>query len=107
MYHWPPRADSREAGATVNQAMAIFGWTGPDMAIKYTREASQKRMAAERIGGLVWDEIENIYSLSAILGESDDRNRNAFNCLGFVLELTTKIKLSKQFCLDLLGRAWS
>jgi hypothetical protein len=49
--------------------MAIFGWTRPDMAIKYTREASKKRMAAEAIGGLVRDETENVYSLTAILGE--------------------------------------
>ena len=39
------------------------------MAIKYTREASKKRMAAEAIGGLVRDEIENVYSLTAVLGE--------------------------------------
>jgi len=58
-----------EAGATVNQLMAIFGWTRPDMAIKYTREASKKHMAAEAIGGLVRNETENVYSLTAILGE--------------------------------------
>jgi hypothetical protein len=49
--------------------MAIFGWTRPDMAIKYTREASKKHMAAEAIGGLVKNEAENIYSLTAVLGE--------------------------------------
>jgi integrase len=58
-----------EAGATVNQLMAIFGWTRPDMAIKYTREADKKLMAAEAIGGLVRAETENVYSLTAILGE--------------------------------------
>jgi hypothetical protein len=59
----------RKAGATVNQLMAIFGWTRPDMAIKYTREASKKLMAAEAIGGLVRNETENVYSLTAFLGE--------------------------------------
>ncbi len=39
------------------------------MAIKYTREASRKLMAAEAIGGLVRAELENVYSLTAILGE--------------------------------------
>ncbi|HEY1865104.1 MAG TPA: integrase, partial [Roseiarcus sp.] len=58
-----------EAGATVNQLMAIFGWARPDMAIKYTREANKKRMAAEAIGGLIRDETENVYSLTGILGE--------------------------------------
>ena len=58
-----------EAGATVNQLMAIFGWTRPDMAIKYTREASKKHMAAEAIGGLVRNETENVYSLTAVFGE--------------------------------------
>ena len=58
-----------EAGATVNQLMAIFGWTRPDMAIKYTREANKKLMAAGAIGGLVRSETENVYSLTAILGE--------------------------------------
>ena len=58
-----------EAGATVNQLMAIFGWARPDMAIKYTREASKKHMAAEAIGGLVRNETENVNSLTAILGE--------------------------------------
>ena len=57
------------AGATVNQLMAIFGWMRPDMAIKYTREASKKHMAAEAIGGLVRNETENVYSLTSILGE--------------------------------------
>ena len=57
------------AGATVNQLMAIFGWTRPDMAIKYTREASKEHMAAEAIGGLVRNETENVNSLTAILGE--------------------------------------
>ena len=58
-----------EAGATVNQLMAIFGCSRPDMAIKYTREASKKRMGAEAIGGLLRDETANAYSLTAILGE--------------------------------------
>jgi hypothetical protein len=49
--------------------MAIFGWTRPDMAIRYTREANKKLMAAEAIGGLVRAEAENVYSLTAILGE--------------------------------------
>jgi integrase len=58
-----------EAGATVNQLMAIFGWTRPDMAIKYTREANKKLMAAEAINGLVRAETENVYSLTSIFGE--------------------------------------
>ena len=45
--------------------MAIFGWTRPD----YTREANKKLVAAEAIGGLVRAETENIYSLTAILGD--------------------------------------
>ena len=77
-----------EAGATVNQLMAIFGWTRPDMAIKYTREASKKHMAAEAIGGLVRAETENVYSLTAILGAAAGRNRSVINFLGFVWELT-------------------
>jgi Phage integrase family len=58
-----------EAGVTVNQLMAIFGWARLDMAIKYTREASKKHMAAEAIGGLVRNETENVYSLTTFLGE--------------------------------------
>ena len=53
--------------------MAIFGWTRPDMAIKYTREANKKLMAAEAIGGLVRDETQNVYSLTAILGVREPR----------------------------------
>jgi integrase len=34
-----------EAGATVNQLMAIFGWKDPEMAIHYTKKADAKRMA--------------------------------------------------------------
>ena len=41
--------------------MAIFGWTRPDMAIKYTREANKKLMAAQAIGGIVRAENENVY----------------------------------------------
>lgn len=32
-------------GATVNQLMAIFGWSTPKMALHYTREADRKRLA--------------------------------------------------------------
>ena len=49
--------------------MAIFGWSRPDMAIKYTREANKKLMAAEAIGGLIRNETENVYSLTTFLGE--------------------------------------
>ena len=59
--------------------MAIFGRTRPDMAIKYTREASKKRMAAEAIGGLVRDETENVYSLTAILGEGTTAETGALS----------------------------
>jgi integrase len=41
-----------EAGATVNELMAIFGWTDPEMALKYTREADKKRLAAQAIARL-------------------------------------------------------
>ena len=42
-----------EAGATVNQMMAMFGWVRPDMAIKYTFGASKKLMAADAAKGVV------------------------------------------------------
>jgi integrase len=41
-----------EVGATVNELMAIFGWTDPEMALKYTREADKKRLAAQAIARL-------------------------------------------------------
>jgi integrase len=41
-----------EAGATVNELMAIFGWTDAEMALKYTREADKKRLAAQAIARL-------------------------------------------------------
>jgi integrase len=53
-----------EAGATVNQMMAIFGWVRPDMAIKYTFSASKKRMALDGAKGIVREENENVYSLT-------------------------------------------
>jgi hypothetical protein len=35
-----------ERGATVNELMAMFGWTTPNQAIKYTRAAERKRLAS-------------------------------------------------------------
>ena len=32
--------------------MAIFGWTDPEMALKYTREADKKRLAVQAIARL-------------------------------------------------------
>ncbi len=54
-----------EAGATVNQMMAIFGWVRPDMAIKYTFGASKKRMALDGAKGILREETGNVYSLTA------------------------------------------
>jgi integrase len=51
-----------EAGATVNQMMAIFGWARPDMAIKYTFAASKKRMALEAAPGMVREQTGKVYS---------------------------------------------
>jgi integrase len=53
-----------EAGATVNQMMAMFGWKRPDMAIKYTFATSRKRLAMDAAQGLLRDENTNIYSLT-------------------------------------------
>ena len=41
-----------EAGATVNELMAVFGWSDAGMALKYTREADKKRLAAQAIARL-------------------------------------------------------
>jgi hypothetical protein len=35
-----------EAGATVHELNAIFGWTGMKMALRYTEAADRKRLAA-------------------------------------------------------------
>jgi hypothetical protein len=47
---WPvlpaaPIAIAAESGATINQSMAIFGWTKPEMAALYNRKADLKRLA--------------------------------------------------------------
>jgi integrase len=54
-----------EAGATVNQMMAIFGWVRPDMAIKYTFGASKKRMALDGAKGILREETGTVYSLTS------------------------------------------
>ena len=38
---------SAEAVATVNELMAMFGWSSPAQALVYTRAADKKRLAAE------------------------------------------------------------
>lgn len=43
-----------EAGATVNELEALFGWTGGTMASLYTKSANRKRLAASAM-----DKIEN------------------------------------------------
>jgi hypothetical protein len=53
-----------EAGASVNQMMAIFGWVRADMAIKYTFGTSKKRMALDGAKGIVREETGNVYSLT-------------------------------------------
>jgi hypothetical protein len=58
----PPLDGSPRPARRSISLMAIFGWARPDMAIKYTREANKKHMAAEAIGGLVRAETENVYS---------------------------------------------
>jgi integrase len=40
------------AGATVAQLEAIFGWVGGTMAAHYTRSADRRRLAAQAMGGL-------------------------------------------------------
>jgi hypothetical protein len=34
-------------GATVNQLMAMFGWSTPKMALHYTRKADRQRLAED------------------------------------------------------------
>ena len=43
------------AGATVAQLEAIFGWEGGRMAAHYTRAADRRRLAGEAIGKLARD----------------------------------------------------
>jgi integrase len=40
------------AGATTHELNAIFGWTGTEMAARYTREADRKRLAKSAMGKL-------------------------------------------------------
>ena len=58
-----------EAGATVKQMMALFGWKRPDMAIKYCQAAEDKVLATEAAQGLLRDKTGNVYSLTPFLGE--------------------------------------
>lgn len=44
-----------EAGATVSELEALFGWTGGTMAIHYTKSANRKRLARQAM-----DKIENV-----------------------------------------------
>lgn len=41
-----------ERGATLPQMNAIFGWTGPRMALKYIEAANRGRLAAEAMDKL-------------------------------------------------------
>jgi hypothetical protein len=68
-----------ENGATVDQLMAIFGWVRPDTAIKYTRMASKKKMAAAAMGALFQGETENVYSLTEVLGEGTEPGNEIFS----------------------------
>ena len=44
---WESRARAANAGATVAQLEAIFGWTGGNMASLYTRSSDRRRLARE------------------------------------------------------------
>ena len=55
------RCDARgEAGATVAQLEAIFGWTGGRMASLYTRAADRRRLAIEGMHKLANNERTSI-----------------------------------------------
>ena len=38
-----------EQGATVAQLMAIYGWSSPKQAVRYTEAANRKRLAADGV----------------------------------------------------------
>jgi integrase len=44
-----------ENGATVNQLMAIFGWTDPKIAMHYVAMADRKRLALDAQRAIAWD----------------------------------------------------
>jgi integrase len=58
-----------DEGVGVNELMAIFGWSRPDMAIYYTRSADKKKMSVRAMGGLVRGQSQNVYSLTDLFGE--------------------------------------
>jgi integrase len=58
-----------ENGATESQLMAVFGWTRPDMAVKYTKAMNKKRLAMAALGKLFGEESVNAYSLTAVFGK--------------------------------------
>jgi integrase len=68
-----------EAGKSVDELMSIFGWARPDMAIKYTRMASKKKLAMNAMGALEEGEIKNVYSLTDILGEGTEAKGEIFS----------------------------
>jgi len=53
------------AGATVAQLAAIFGWVGGMMASLYTRSADRRRLESNRQAGERW---RNIYSRTFVSG---------------------------------------
>ena len=57
-----------EAGKTVPQLMALFGWRIPAMAIHYVEMANRKKMALAAQRSMNWDEIENRLAPTLDLG---------------------------------------
>lgn len=49
-----------EAGATVNELEALFGWSGGKMASLYTKRANRQKLAAQAM-----DKVENVYRIDS------------------------------------------
>ena len=52
-------AMAAERGATAHQLMAIYGWTTLKEAARYTERADRKKLAADAVHYLSWDQDEN------------------------------------------------
>jgi integrase len=57
-----------EAGASEERLMSLFGWKDPKMAHFYVRRANRKKMAIDAQRSMDWDEIENGFTRTHVLG---------------------------------------
>jgi integrase len=61
-----------DAGKSEPQLMALFGWKDPTIAHYYVAKANRKKMARDAQRSMNWEEIENRFSPTLVLGGGTD-----------------------------------